>query len=133
MTKEQLLRAAGLAPDEIEMLPFGAIVVDAEGTILRYNAFESQLSRLDPERVIGKNFFRDVAPCTAVRAFEGRMREFLESDERVSVTFDYRFSFKHGVEDVAITFMKMTAEDTMMIAVERLGSAEHAESIKASS
>jgi ribosome-associated toxin RatA of RatAB toxin-antitoxin module len=54
------------------------------------------------------------------------MHEFMESEERVSVTFDYRFSFKHSVEDVAITFMKMAAQETMMIAVERIGSKESA-------
>jgi photoactive yellow protein len=120
MTNDELQRVPGMSPDEIDALPFGAIVVDADGNIQRYNAFEAQLSHLDPKRVVGKNFFRDVAPCTAVRSFEGRMREFVDSDERVSVTFDYRFAFAHGVEDVAITFMKMTAQKTVLIAVERL-------------
>jgi photoactive yellow protein len=120
MTKEDQLRVPHLSPDEIDVLPFGAIVIDGDGTILRYNEFEARLARLDPSRVVGKNFFKDIAPCTAVRGFEGRLHEFVESQERVSVTFDYRFAFKHGVEDVAITFMKMAADDTIMIAVERL-------------
>ena len=119
MDKLQLKRLPSMSPDEIEVLPFGAIVIDRDGVILRYNQFESQLARLEPDRVIGKNFFRDVAPCTAVKAFEGRLYEFLDSDERVSVTFDFRFNFKHGTADVAITFMKMTVGDSVLIAVER--------------
>jgi photoactive yellow protein len=122
MDKAQLERVPAMSPDEIELLPFGAIVIDPDGIILRYNQFEAQLAQLDAERVIGKHFFRDVAPCTAVKAFEGRMHEFLESDERVSVTFDFRFNFKHGVADVAITFMKMAGGDSVLIAVERRGS-----------
>jgi photoactive yellow protein len=121
MNKEQLERVPAMSLDEIEHLPFGAIVIDSDGVILRYNQFEAQFARLDAERVIGKNFFRDVAPCTAVKGFEGHMQEFLSSNERVSVTFDFRFSFKHEVADVAITFMKMEAGDSVLIAVERRG------------
>jgi len=108
-----------MSEEQLDELPFGAIVVDVEGTIRRYNAFEAQLSRLDPKRVIGRNFFRDIAPCTAVRGFEGRMKELVASDERVSVTFDYRFPFAHGTVDVAITLMKLS-EDEVLIAVDRV-------------
>ncbi len=80
MNPEQLQRAIGMSEDELDALPFGAIVIDVEGTIRRYNAFEAQISQLDPKRVIGRNFFRDIAPCTAVLAFEGRMKEFIASD-----------------------------------------------------
>jgi photoactive yellow protein len=123
MTKDQLLRAADMSPERMDELPFGAIVIDAAGTILRYNQFESQLAKLDAQRVIGKNFFRDIAPCTAVKAFEGRLEDFVASDERMSVTFDFRFAFAHGPVDVAVTFMKMHGEDTFLIAVEHLPSA----------
>jgi photoactive yellow protein len=119
MIRERLQSAVGMSEEQLDELPFGAIVIDAEGMILRYNAFEAHLSHLDPKRVIGKNFFHHVAPCTAVHTFEGRMKEFLASDERVSVTFDYRFPFAHGTVDVAITFMKLSA-DEVLIAVDRV-------------
>ena len=32
-------------------------------TVLRYNAAESRLSGLPSDRVIGRQFFREVAPC----------------------------------------------------------------------
>jgi photoactive yellow protein len=120
MTKDQLLRVADMSPELLDALPFGAIVIDTAGTVLRYNQFESNLAKLDVARVVGKNFFRDVAPCTAVKGFEGRLHEFVDSDERVSVTFDYRFAFKHGPVDVAVTFMKMQEGDTILIAVEQM-------------
>jgi hypothetical protein len=38
--------------------------VDASGTILKYNATEGAITGRDPKAVLGRNFFRDVAPCT---------------------------------------------------------------------
>ena len=127
MDSKKLQRVAEMSLEDVDTLPFGAIVITPNGTIVRYNQFEARLSQLDAKRVIGKNFFRDIAPCTAVRAFEGRMRDFLDSDEEYSVTFDYRFNFVHGAVDVEISFIKMGAEGTILIAVDRLGSAADAQ------
>jgi photoactive yellow protein len=116
---ERMYRLADLGAAEIDALPFGAIRIDHHGKILSYNQYEARLAHLDAARVVGKNFFRDIAPCTAVKAFEGRMREFITSTDQVSVTFDYFFSFKHDAVDVAITFVKLP-EDQILIAVERV-------------
>jgi photoactive yellow protein len=116
---DRLFRLAELSPEEVDVLPFGAIRIDREGTIRTYNQYEARLSRLDAGRVVGKNFFRDIAPCTAVKAFEGRMHEFIASNDEVSTTFDYFFSFAHDGTNVTITFVKLPY-DEIMIAVERL-------------
>jgi len=116
---ERMLRLADLGTVEIDELPFGAIRIDYDGTIRSFNQYEARLSRLDAARVVGRNFFRDIAPCTAVKAFEGRMREFIDSSEQVSVSFEYFFSFKHEGVDVAITFVKLV-DDQILIAVERI-------------
>jgi photoactive yellow protein len=116
---DRMFRLADLGAAEIDVLPFGAIRIDHDGKILSYNQYEARLSRLDAARVVGKNFFRDIAPCTAVKAFEGRMQEFITSKEPVSVTFDYFFSFKRDAVDVAITFIKLP-DDQILIAVERV-------------
>jgi len=116
---DRMFRLADLGADEVDALPFGAVRIDPDGKILSYNQYEARLSHLDAARVVGKNFFRDIAPCTAVKAFEGRMREFITSKDPVSVTFDYFFSFKHDAVDVAITFVKLP-DDQILIAVERV-------------
>ena len=122
MSSERLYRAFDIPLERIDELPFGAIVVDDVGTILAYNEYETKLSHLERERVLGKNFFRDVAPCTAVQAFEGRMRTFLRSNDRVSETFDYFFAFAHGATNVAITFLRLPEKGQTLIAVERVDS-----------
>jgi photoactive yellow protein len=118
--KERLWRLADLGPDQLDELPVGAVVIDAAGTVSAYNSYEAQLSHLDASVVIGRNFFRDIAPCTAVKAFEGRMREFMRSKERVSESFDYFFPFAHGPVDVTITFLKMPDGKSILIAIERV-------------
>jgi photoactive yellow protein len=118
-----LRRLGTLSAGELQALPFGAIVVDLEGTILSYNQYEAQLSRLDSKRVVGKNFFRDIAPCTAVQNFEGRMRDFAASPELVSTSFRYFFPFAHGDVDVDIRFVKSSG-DTVLIVLERIDEAK---------
>jgi photoactive yellow protein len=115
----RMARLADLPMAEIDVLPFGAIRIDENGTIRTYNQYEARLSRLDAARVIGKNFFRDIAPCTAVQAFEGRMRDFIASADVISTSFDYFFSFAHDAVDVTITFVKLPNKE-IMIAVERI-------------
>ncbi len=112
-------RALELPVERLDELPFGAIVIDENGTIREYNEYETRLSHLERNAVVGKNFFRDVAPCTAVQAFEGRMRTFLRSKDRVSETFDYFFPFVHGAATVEITFVRLPAAGGILIAVER--------------
>ena len=65
---------ARMSAEEIDGLAFGAIEVDGSGTILRYNAAEGDISGRDPTQMVGKNFFKEVAPCTDTEAFEGRFR-----------------------------------------------------------
>ena len=111
---------APLAEPELQVAPFGVIIVDRSGTIVHYNAYESHLAHLTPERVIGKNFFHEVAPCTAVAAFEGRFLEFLELDDSVSDSFAYFFPFTHGDVDVLVSFVKRSVPDSILIVIERV-------------
>jgi len=60
---------------ELDSLPYGVIQLDAQGTVLRYNAYEEGLSGLTRQKVVGKNFFKQIAPCTDMQEFYGRFRE----------------------------------------------------------
>ncbi len=115
----RLWRAVELSNEKLDELPFGAIVIDPDGTIREYNEYETRLSHFERAAVIGKNFFCDVAPCTAVQNFEGRLRSFLETTDRVSESFDYFFPFQHGGVAVEITFLRLRQQGRILIAVER--------------
>jgi photoactive yellow protein len=94
---------AKLSPAELDTLPYGLITLDAEGRVLHYNDTESRLVGLPKERVLGKSFFRDVAPCTRIRDFEGRFLELARDPGRVRVqTFDFVFRFPRVEQHVTV-------------------------------
>jgi photoactive yellow protein len=99
---DSLERLLSLTAEDVDDLPYGFIILDAEGTILLYNRYEAALARTAPEHVLGRNFFRDVAPCTRVAAFFGRFREVAEAGPGASQRFAFRFHFLHGAQDVLV-------------------------------
>jgi photoactive yellow protein len=90
--------------EEFDALHFGAIKLNQDGVILKYNAYEGKLSGRDPVEVVGKNFFTEVAPCTNVQEFAGRFREGVASG-KLYATFPYRFLFPGNYVDVEITML----------------------------
>ncbi len=111
--------------DDIDHLPFGVIIVDRSGTILEYNTYESEMAGLTRERVVGRNFFRDVAPCTAIREFEGRFTTFLSSAEKSIEPFEFVFPFASGARRVNIVFVR-TNFDSQRATICVAGRVEHA-------
>lgn len=67
----------GLSPADLDELPVGAVELDPDGVVLSYNAAEERLTGFDRARVIGRNFFVDVAPCARVEEFHGRYLELV--------------------------------------------------------
>ena len=108
-----------LTEREIDDLPFGLIAVDPDGTIEQYNSYESRLARLSKERVIGRNFFRDVAPCTAVQAFQGRFDRFVAEAGDGAESFEFVFKFPFGVQHVNITFLRSSKNRQIKILINR--------------
>ena len=101
---------------ELDSLPFGVICLDAGGTILRYNLAEARLARLDRAEVLGRHFFLEVAPCTNVPAFEGRVRTFQSSPGgRATEAFSFLFDFQFGAQEVDIELVRADAERTYLL------------------
>ena len=86
---------------QLDELPFGVIELDENGTVTAYNRAEAALAQTSVEKVLGRNFFTEVAPCTAVKEFEGRFRRFVHSDEKLE-SFTFTFSFRDGPVGVEI-------------------------------
>ena len=115
-----LEKAQTLTGGDLDALPFGVIVVDRSGTILEYNAYERRLAGMDEKPIVGLNFFQDVAPCTAVREFEGRFDTFLDSDDTSIEPFQFVFPFKRGPQRVHVLFVRTThVTDRATICVRR--------------
>jgi photoactive yellow protein len=100
---------------DLDSLPFGLIEIDPDGTVLRYNSTERALSGKSVDDVIGRNFFAEVAPCTRVREFQGRVAPFLASNSEPE-TFRFSFPFPTGTVNVTIAFVR-TGHGTVFVMV----------------
>lgn len=107
-----------MTPEQLDALPFGAILLSREGTILRYNEGEGALSGRRPADVIGKNFFTEVAPCTDVRAFHGTFND-LVAHRAINRAFEFVFPFATPAR-VRITMMYEQRADTVWVLVDRV-------------
>lgn len=74
---------------ELDALDFGVIGFDAEGVVMRYNAFESKAAGLSPERVLGHSLFTVVAPCMNNFMVAQRFADALAEGEALDATIDY--------------------------------------------
>lgn len=86
----------------LDLLPYGIIVVNDEGTILYYNTREEQIACRAREDVVGRNFFTEVAPCTQVKEFYGRFLETMHGKGYVA-SFQFVFPFPDEPREVEIT------------------------------
>jgi photoactive yellow protein len=68
------------------------------------------MAGLSRARVVGRNFFHDVAPCTAIRDFEGRFETFLASDDVSIEPFQFVFPFASGAQRVVVMFVRLNTE-----------------------
>ncbi|MGD2116208.1 MAG: PAS domain-containing protein, partial [Acidobacteriota bacterium] len=112
---------SGLSRAQIDSLPFGYIALAPDGTIRKYNRYEADLAGTDPEEVLGKSFFRDVAPCTQVQEFEGRFRRFASGElAEPTLTFDFEFAFRRGTQAVRIGFVRSPLDREVIVTVNRV-------------
>ena len=116
VTETDILHIGSMESGELDRLPFGAIKLDRDGTILSYNAAEATLTGRDPKKVVGQNFFTDVAPCTNVREFAGRFRAGVAKGE-LHETFPYLFDFRMAPRQVTVTLFYSAATESAWVFV----------------
>lgn len=110
---------ARLKATEIDKLAFGAIQLDRTGKVLAYNAAEGDITGRSPKDVIGKNFFKEVAPCTRTPKFEGVFNAGVKKGD-LNAVFDYTFDYKMNPTQVRVQMKKALSGDTYWIFVRRL-------------
>jgi photoactive yellow protein len=77
----------------LNSVEFGIIQVSDDGEVQFFNEYESNLSGVDPDDAIGKNFFTELAPCSNNRLFRGRFKSGIrtgEMDEQFNYTYTYK-------------------------------------------
>jgi photoactive yellow protein len=109
---------AKLDQRSLDDLPFGTILLNPKGEILRYNATESNISGRKRDDVIGRNFFREVAPCTDVKGFRDRFDEGVRQG-KLNALFEMVFDHKMTPTRVRV-HMKMANDGNVWIFTKRL-------------
>jgi photoactive yellow protein len=87
--------------------PFGLLELDAAGTVIRYSPAAEQNSPMQPEQILGRNFFTEVAPCAQVNELKSRFLSFMAFGDSVQ-----KFSITCPVEEQSIKIQIMLARVT---------------------
>lgn len=93
-TRRRTLAAEGLLETLIDRLPVGVVLLDREGRVVLFNAYEERLAMRRREDVVGKPFFERVAPCTDVQELAGAFRAHIAHDT-LDVTTDFKFKLEY--------------------------------------
>jgi photoactive yellow protein len=112
---------ARMSDTDLDSLAFGAIDLDGDGKIIRYNAAEADISSREQAGMVGRNFFSDVAPCTRSEAFEGRFRTAVKAG-RMDIQFTYVLDHKMLPTEVRVRVRMHQAEgkDTYWVLIKRV-------------
>jgi photoactive yellow protein len=100
---------------DLDSLTFGTIAMTLSGIVTAYNSYESEMAGFAPEDVIGKHFFREIAPCTNNNIVAG-MFDFANDVDDI---IPYVFTLKGEIEEVRLRLLKDVALGTQFLLVER--------------
>ena len=77
--------------DLLHGLPFGVVRMRVgDGAIVAYNTEEERMSGLGRDRVIGRRFFDEIAPCTNNMLVADRFRHEADLDDQIDYVFTLR-------------------------------------------
>lgn len=116
---DDLENRLAMDPSRAELLPFGAIMVDQQGNVLRFNHVESGISGRSVADVVGRNFFNDIAPCAKGQIFYNHFFRAV-ADGQVNTMFDYQFDYKMMPTNVRIHMKSANAKQGIWIFIKRV-------------
>ncbi len=93
-----------LDDEALNEFAFGVVEMDLSMTVLRYNAAECRASGLPPERVLGRHFFKHVAPCSNNALVAGRF-----GTDGLDVMFPYTFALRMKPVPVTLRLLECHA------------------------
>ena len=110
-----LNRLERLSTERFDALDFGVIGFDENEHVTVYNTHESETAGLDPERVLGRALFTEVAPCTNNFLVAERFRE----EEHLDAWLDYVFTLRMKPTPVRIRLLASPSASRRYMLVER--------------
>jgi photoactive yellow protein len=113
------LQLAPLTDAELDTLDFGVIGFDADTSVCRYNAFESQAAGLSPQRVLNQSLFTNVAPCMNNFMVAQRFEDAAEQGVLLDVTIDYVLTLRMRPVKVALRLIAVPGAAVRYVLVRR--------------
>lgn len=104
---------------ELDELEFGVIGFDGEGVVRRYNATESRLAGLSPQRVLGHPLFTVVAPCMNNFMVAQRFDDAAAGDGALDVTIDYVLTLRMRPLKVRLRLLAQPGSELRYVLVSR--------------
>lgn len=89
---ELINKLTKLTDTEYDQLPFGLVKLSNDGQVEFYNKYESELAGLQPDDVINRNFFTEIAPCTNNYMVAQKFLDESNLDEIINYIFTYKLN-----------------------------------------
>lgn len=99
--------------ESFEGLSFGLVVMDRAGVVVGYNAFESARAGISTERVLGRNFFDSVGPCTNNYLIAQRYHDEPDLDDYL----DFVFTLRMAPTPVRLRMLARAGSDRQYLAI----------------
>jgi photoactive yellow protein len=99
--------------DDLDNLPFGLVALNLDASVAWYNKAEGRLSGLTPDRMLGRQFFTSVAPCTNNFMVAHRF----ETEPDLDAIIDYVFTFRLAPLKVRLRLLKRQDSSRWYLAV----------------
>ena len=113
---DAVLETLSTAPaDALDALPFGVVGLNEEGIVEVYNTYEAAAAGLTRERVLGRHFFFDVAPC--MNNF--MVAERLQNEDVLDCTLPYVLTFRMRPTPVRLRLLRAPNCQRRYVLVER--------------
>jgi photoactive yellow protein len=98
----------------LDQLPFGVVAMTDNGVVEVYNATESRLSGLSPNKVAGRHFFSAVAPCTN----NFMVAQRFETETELDAVINYVFTLRMQPTKVRLRLLKQPLRRWMYLLVD---------------
>lgn len=107
------------SPEVLDILEFGLIGFDTEGTVRQYNAFESRAAGLSPQRVLGQSLFTHVAPCMNNFMVAQRFEDAAGAGSALDDTIDYVLTLRMRPVKVKLRLLSDPTQAMRYVLIQR--------------
>lgn len=101
------------AMEAFDDLDFGVITMDRSGDVIGYNTYESERAGIPQVKVLGRNFFETVGPCT--NNYLVRQRYLDEPD--LDDSLDFVFTLRMAPTPVRLRLLARAGSERQYLAV----------------